>query len=501
MFSTKLKYTGSIFLLPLTTLITQTSYAKELDEPKLPTNISPTGNIADIAPKVAPPKLTPTQLPSDTPPPQMTKEQTLEHLRTHPDDMEGVLSQLIVTLNADALKELLPIYATYPQRDQSLIDWGNAIIAMKNGDKKTSIALYRKLNAALPNNRTIQFQMASALFQDRQFKAAKNELQKLRSVITNPDDVKAINQYIEAINKQQSWNFNVNLSFLNNDNLGNAPPEGTQLDTDNGTTTNTTPHQKGTGLGYNLGADKKYFLTDRWFTAVHLNTDGSYYWDNKKYNDASVGGGIGIGYQNSKTEIELSPNFSQRWYGGGVSQNNDESLKKYNTTKAINFNLSHWLNQNWLYQNFTQYSKMAFEEPFTSNDGKYRVFSNTLVYFANPKTNVFGGFDYMTKDSDYDASESFTRKGVRVGWGQTWNKGYATRATFGVAKKDYDGIDFFGYQRENQEYNVGLSVWNRDFYILGLTPRLTWDYRKVSSNETFERRNDNNFNLILTKTF
>lgn len=486
--------------------LAQSANAKEIDEPSIPNSVSPTGNINDVIPnsEVEQQQALSKQLPTDNTTnvqQTMTKQETLDYLKNHPQDMEAVLSRLVLTLNAEPLKELLPIYATYPQHDQSIIDWGNAIIAMKRGDTKQAIALYRKLNAALPQNRTIHFQMASALYQDKQYKAAKSELLKIRSTLTNIEDVKAINQYITAIDKQDDWNFNVNLSFLNNDNLGNSPAENAKIDTGNGTITNSVKRQKGTGLGFNLGADKKWMLNDRWFTALHLNTDGSYYWDNKKYNDIAAGVGVGVGYRNSKTEIELSPNFNQRWYGGGLDNDNDDSLKKYTKTNALNLNVNHWFNPNWMYQNFSQYSKMEYEKPFTSNDGDYKVFSNTIMYLPNATSNFFGGFDYMSKDSDYDASESFTRRGMRVGWGQTWKKGYSTRATFGFAKKEYEGEDFFGYKRDNQEYSAGLSFWNRDFYILGLTPRLTYDYRKVKSNEAFENRNENNFNVVFTKTF
>lgn len=69
-----------------------------------------------------------------------------------------------------------------------------------------AIHLFRKVNAVLPNIRLLRFQLAYALYQDKQFKAAKNELEKLRSSLTDPKEIESINQYIRAVRRNERWN-------------------------------------------------------------------------------------------------------------------------------------------------------------------------------------------------------------------------------------------------------------------------------------------------------
>lgn len=438
----------------------------------------------------------PKSLPQDTTQSKMSKEEAKVYLSKNPQLLEETLSLLIRNNDAEALKELLPLYANYPQKDESLLDWGNAIIAMNKGDVKTAIQLYRKINAALPDIRSVRFQLAVALFQDKQYDAAKSELVKLRS---NSDlsskDVEALNQYIDFIDKQNRWNVNFNVSYLNDDNLTNAPPEGTNLDG----LYLTSKHQSGHGVGYNLGADKKFFANNQFFTALHFNIDGSYYWDNHNFNDVTAGTGVGFGYQNSKLEVELQPKFSQRWYGLGLSGDGD--LHKYSDTKGLGFMLSYWMNPQWQYQNYSEYSDTSYEEPYTINDGKFSLLSNTLMYLPNQRRYFYGGLDYLNKNAP-DDDQSYDRKGLRLGWGEAWDRGISTRVSVGYAKKDYDDKSrFTQIEGKDKEYNANFSIWKRDLYLMGLTPRITWSYTKIDSNDPFNEFSKNNVNLALTKTF
>ncbi|MFW2177880.1 MULTISPECIES: surface lipoprotein assembly modifier [unclassified Moraxella] len=427
----------------------------------------------------------------------MSKEELHAYLKQNPQELEKLLTQMIQKQNADALAELLPIYSEYAMRDESMIEWGNAIIAMSKGDIQQSIKLYRKVNAVLPNIKLLRFQLAQALFQDKQYKAAKNELEKLRSSYTAQADIDQINQFIQAIDHQNSWNFNVNAYFINDNNLTNASPKGTSY---NGLVNNQS-HQEGKGIGYGLSADKKWSLDDRFFTSAKFNLYGKNYWDNKKFNEANANVGAGIGYQNATSEIELYPSFTQGWYGGGTSGDGD--LEKYSKNSALNLSVSHWFDPKLLYQNFSQYGKIRYEEPFDSNDINTRIFSNTLVYLPKQTRSFYAGLDLINGDNSkgYDYN-SYDKKGVRLGWSEAWNHGISTRVNLGFGKKDFDGQQFLtNIERKDKEYDLGLSIWKRDFTIFKLTPRLSWNYHKVTSNSPFDEYSKNNVNFELTQTF
>ena len=440
-----------------------------------------------------------TDLPSESTAPKLSKEESKAYLKQNPQEFEQLLSLLLVQGNAETLEELLPVYQQVPNYDPSVIDWGNAIIAAKRGNLDAAIDLYRKINAQLPNVKILRFQMAMALFYNQQFEAAKSEFERLRSSTESTEDIKVINKYLDAISKQDSWDFYGSLSYLDDRNITNSPKQGTTLEGDNDSMiTATAPRKTGRGLNYYISGNKKWQRDNKFFTALHLNSYGKYYWDNKNYNDLTAGIGIGVGYKNAATEIEIGPFYNNRWYGQG--RNGDGDLHTYANTSGLKLNLNQWLSSKLRYQGLAKYGKTSYIDKYDVNDGKDLYLSNTGIYFPNGQQYWIFGLDYSNKSAEIDAS-SFDRKGLRLGWGQTWPKGYSTKLDLGYAQRDYDAEDFFGIKRENEEYSAGISFWKRDFTLLGLTPRLELDYYKVESNSPFEEYDKTNVSVELTKSF
>ena len=440
-----------------------------------------------------------TNLPSDNGGKQMSKQETIEYLKQNPDEFEYLLSQMLTQGNAEGLKELLPVYQQQPGYDPSVVDWGNAVIAGKKGNLDEAVSLYRKLNAELPDIKVLRFQLAMALFYNRQFDAAESEFTRLRSDTTEADDLKAINGYIDAINSQSRWNVGASVSYINDNNITNAPEEGTEIKRPDGSSlTYTTPRESGQGLDFSVYGDRKWLYDNKLFTAVHLNSYGKYYWDNKNYNDVTAGAGVGVGYQNAITEVELQPFYNKRLYGMGRS--GDGSLDDYADTKGVKLSLNQWLGPKMRYQGLARYAETDYIDRYKFNDGEDILLANTLVFYPNGQQFWTLGADYSTRDSD-DESLAYDRPGFRIGWGQTWPKGYTTSVNVGYAKRDYDGADFFGLTRENKEYNMGVTAWNRAFSLYGLTPRVSWNFNKVESNSPFEEYSKNDVSVELTKAF
>lgn len=440
-----------------------------------------------------------TELPSDSAGPQMSKEESIAYLKENPEEFETLLGQLLKQGNAASLKELLPVYSQLPNYDPSVVDWGNAIIAASKGDLDEAVVMYRKINAQLPDVKILRFQMAMALFYNRQFDAAQSEFERLRSDVTNDADVQAINKYLDAISRQDRWSFGGSVSYLNDGNITNAAEEGTVLrNSDGSVITSGSTRESGTGLDFNAYGDKKWLYDNKLFTAVHLNTYGQYYWDNEDYNDVTAGIGVGVGYQNAITEVELQPFYNNRWYGQGSS--GEGSLDSYLDTTGVKLSLNQFLNPKVRYQGLVRYAETDYIDKYDFNDGEDWLLANTLVFLPNGQQFWTVGVDYATRDSE-DQSLAFDRSGFRIGWGQTWSKGYATNVNVGYAKRDYQGEDFFGIQRENKEYNMGITAWNRGWSVFGLTPRVGWSFNKVESNSPFEEYKKHDVSIELTKAF
>ena len=440
-----------------------------------------------------------TELPSDNAGPQISREESKAYLKANPDEFENLLSRLLNQANAEALEELLPVYQQVPNYDPSVVDWGNAIIAARKGDLDKAVVMYRKINAQLPEVKVLRFQLAMALFYNRQFDAAQSEFEKLRSDATSDADIQVINKYLDSISRQDRWSFNGSASYINDRNITNAPEQGTKIVRPDGSIFSyTSPRETGKGLSYSVSGDRKWLYDNKMFTAVHLNSYGKYYWDNKDYNDITGGIGAGVGYQNAFTEVEIGPFYNKRFYAQGKSGDGD--LHSYTDTTGIKLNLNQWISPKLRYQGLARYAKSNYIDRYEFNDGEDWLLANTAIYFPNGQQFWTFGADYATRDSE-DSSLSYDRPGVRVGWGQTWPKGYTTQLNLGYAERNYDGEDFFGIKRENKEYNAGITAWNRGFSILGLTPRLSWDYSKIKSNSAFEEYDKNDISIELTKAF
>ena len=439
------------------------------------------------------------ELPSDSGDQKKSKEESKAYLKANPTDFEALLGNLLKQGNADALEELLPIYKEVPNYDPSVIDWGNAIIAAKKGNLDEAVRIYRKVNAQLPEIKALRFQLATALFYNRQFDASQSEFEKLRSGATTEADIQVINKYLDSINSQDRWSFNASVSYINDSNITNSPKPGTQIfGKDGSVLTYTSPREEGKGLDFYVSGDRKWLYDNKIFTALHLNSYGKYYWDNKDFNDVTASIGAGVGYQNSTTEVEAVPFFDKRLYAQGRSGNG--KLKDYANTTGIKLSLNQWISPKLRYQGLARYAKTSYIDKYDYNDGEDWLLANTAVYFPNGQQFWTLGANYSMRDSN-DAALAYERPGVRVGWGQTWPKGYSTRLDVGYAERKYDGKDFFGIKRENQEYNAGVTVWNRAFSLLGLTPRLSWNFNKVKSNSAFEEYSKHDVSVELTKTF
>lgn len=438
-------------------------------------------------------------LPSESVESKFSKAESIDYLVSHPTEFESLLSVMLTEGNAEGLKELLPYYAETPNYDPSVIDWGNAIIQAKQGNLNEAVISYRELNTRLPNVKVLRFQLALALFYNRQYEAARSEFEKLRSATTSLEDIQVINDYLKVINEQNRWNFNASASYIDDRNLNNAPEQGTQLiGSDGNSVTYTSPRESGKGFDYNLSGDKRWFYNNKIFTSLNLSTYGKYYWDNKNFNDLTLGIGSGIGFQNSITEVELEPFYNRRWYGGG--RNGNGKLNVYADTTGINLKAKQWMSPKIRYQGLARYGKSSYVDEYNYNDGSDFLLANSVIYLPNVQQFWVFGADYSTKNAN-DPSSSFDRKGVRVGFGQTWPRGYSTSINFGYAKRNYEAADFFGIKRENKEYSTGLTLWNRGFSVLGLTPRLSWNYNKVNSNSPFEEYSKNNVSMEFTKDF
>lgn len=429
-----------------------------------------------------------------------TTEEIYAHLQKNPDAFESLLQRSVVRSDVVALKKLLPAYEKYTNKDPAIIDWGTAIIALNEGNAKTAVSLYRKLNAQLPTIRLLRVQLASALYQNKQTKAAKDELQKLLqdSGLTDKDR-QEINSYITAMNRLDKWTYSLNLSFTQDKNLEDSPAIGTVMSSPYGTLSYNTPHESGTGVRYGVGVSKRWSYDNQSFLSFGTDVSGTHYWDNKKYDDIYASAKVGVGFQSASAELEIAPTIAKSWYAGGASAESDK-LKDYTESYGLTISGSKWLNNRLMYQNSLSFTNLSYESPYQSNDGKIYSMTNGLFYATKPTQSFSLNWNLSQKDGVRE-SDSYKRSGVNLGWNNTWRYGLSTSANLSLASKKYEGVNFANIKRHNHEYQLGLSLWKRDFSLFGLTPRLNMYTKQTVSNYPFDESSESNANIVFGKTF
>lgn len=401
---------------------------------------------------------------------------TKKELKNHPELVTRALIPALAKNNAEGVAILLPIYEQQSVIDPQMVIWGNAILAAQRQDYSLSLNLYRQIFEHNPKIIPIRYQMGQVLFLNNNNIEARKLFKKLRTETTSPIFLENIDQYLTAINQRNTWSFQGGLSYLNEDNVNNAPKAGTEVKG-----WKASPPEVAMGVGYNLDADKRWSLQNNFFSKVSLSGYGRYYWNNKKYNELNTRFSTGLGYQTARTEVTIMPFTERRWYGGGHI--NSDSLKRFSQNSGLRFDIGYWLTPYWQASTAIEYGEQRYAKRKHLNGNNY-LWSNTLLYIPNSNQFWFVGADY-TRDNARDKSDANERKGVRIGWGQEWPLGISSRMSLNYSKREYDEKGFAQIQQTNEEYGGQISLWHRDFHILGMTPRITWAYNEINSNNAF----------------
>ena len=415
-----------------------------------------------------------------------------EELSKHPDLIVRGLITAVLQNNGEAVQLLLPLYQNLPKQDPFLLEWANAINAREERRFSEAVTRYRTLFSQDSTILPLRYQLAQALFLNNDNEAAKDQFQKLRAEQVSPESIVMIDQYLSALNLRDQWKFQGGLSFLNESNINNAPKAGTRIGN-----WSAWERESATGFSYFAEAEKKWSLSHNYFAQFSIEGSGKYYWDNKKYNEFNGRVGAGVGYQTARFEISLMPFTERRWYAGGASGN--ESMKQYSKNSGARLDLTYWLSEKWQISTALEYGEQRYTTRKHLNGNNY-LWSNTLSYFPKSGQFWFVGADY-NRENTRDKDNAYQRKNLRLGWGQEWGWGISTRVSLAYAHRTYKGADLFNIRQKNNEYQSAVTLWHRDLYFWGITPKITWSYQRVSSNHPFYSYDKNRIFLEMGTTF
>jgi len=452
----------------------------------------PKNNLPEERIQIAEPQLPQPSQVEETADNKHTLSITKEELAKRPDLIIRGLVPALSQNNSEAVELLLPLYKQQAQQDPFLLAWGEAVLATRQGDYAPAVQQYRELFAQRPDILQLRYQLAHVLFLNNDNEAAKDQFQKLRAEVNDVPSQQMIDQYLMAINQRDQWKINGGISFLNESNINNAPKAGTRIGG-----WKAWEREQAHGVSYYFDAEKKWSLPNQLFAKFVLDGQGKYYWDHKKYNEFNARIGAGLGYQTANSEFSLLPFTERRWYSGGSS--GSDAMKQYSKNSGVRVDMSHWLNKSWQISTALEYGEQRYVTRKHLNGNNY-LWSNTLLFLPYSGQYWFVGADY-NRENTRDLDNAYQRKNVRLGWVQEWPLGISSRLSIAYARRSYKGADVLGIRQKNNEYQTNVTLWHRNIYFWGITPKITWSYQKNDSNHPFYRYDKNRIYLEMSKTF
>ena len=416
-------------------------------------------------------------------------EVTEEQLLADPPLLANALDSAIINGDADAVAILLPIYRKLPadKQDKMLLRFGEAMQARSTGNLSLAIARFREMIAEDPSLQPVRLHLAMALMADHQDEAARGQLEKLRAEQL-PDDIrKVVDDALAALRERRSWTFNVGGYYRYENNINGAPRERERRG-GRGTWTFPAP-KKAHGIHLDLSAERRMPAANGWYAQVEGSMNSDWYWDAHDYDDFRFRLGMGGGWQNARWDASLIPFVQRRIYAG----------QGYSTNLGADANVSYWLTPKWRLSTSAQAMHKQHDRREWL-DGNQYYGGLSALYAPNARQYWFGGVNAMRSKAQ-DSSDAFKRFGVNLGWGQEWGWGMSSRLVGTYARRNYDGLDFFGIKRKDKEYGVSLSLWNRNLYFWGITPRLTFSWDRTASNHFYYDDHDQDVYLEFSKSF
>lgn len=309
-----------------------------------------------------------------------------------------------------------------------------------------------------------------------------------------------ITAYLEALQTRDSWDISFSFNYLTDDNVNNTG-NGRKVVLANGgtlTRSDSMMPQKAHGLAYSLDLSRDFNLFGSNYLSVGNEFGGKSYWDNHDYDDISNRTFVGWAHKTAKQTVRVKPFYEKRWYGG----------ESYRWANGGRVEFSRWLNPNWQVSTAAEFAKQRYFDG-TAQNGTNRLASVTLLWARTPRQLFYGGVDVIAERTQVRQYGS-NSKNMRLGWGQEWGAGISSRVSVAMMKRDYKDIAklgnlalfSFGKAREDKIYSAYLTLWKRDWHLLGITPKLQLSWRKQDSNiPEMYSYTQKNVNVVFEKSF
>lgn len=408
---------------------------------------------------------------------------------------ENLINQALVGSQWDLLADLLLVYQRIPHADINLYRYAKGALLRTQRKHHEAIQNYHDILVANPDLPYVRFDYMAMLFENKQFKQAQKENEKLSNTPLPIGLQQLIQQYQQAMKNAQSWQFDGNLLYEKTNNVNNASDQR-EIRLGNRTFIRDEKAlpQSANGLRYAASLTRAKNLGGNHFIFSKIGADGIYYWDNRKYNEERTKLQLGYQYQDIVKSFRLLPTVEFEWYSGHF----------YNRKYGLLTQYSQWLSSHWQVNlSLARYWRYYVNKHHANSyNGTQNQATLILAWNPMPELVIYGGGDW-SRQYARDRQESYIRKGLQLGVSYEWQEkiGFSLDARYGT-RLFGDEHFLFPITRKDKEKQMTFKLWSPMLQWQGIMPKLSYQRLNIDSNiPAFYQRKNNQVSLEIEKRF
>jgi len=430
------------------------------DTPALPTP-------ADLIPE------TPTQAETSTP----TQAPALQFLPGSDEaatQMAQKIGQLIRQRKWSALASLLAEYESHPRADPFLVLYAKGALFRQQKDYLAAIAAFSALLNAKPELHHIRLDLALMQMEDKQYSEAIRTFEGLLDVPQVPVQIR---QLAEAYQKrlQKIYRLDVTFSsnFTRNDNVNQAAAERIlSVGGIDFVRAEESLPKVGHGVNYGTRLHRMLPLKRRHGLSLGLNYSGVHYWDQHAYSERTLRLAPAWLYQSHQQWLKVGPLYERNWLGGPRYGSRAGAQAEWGVRLQERHHLIpyfHYANKHYVLPTLWRYE-----------GEQYRTGLN-WVFQRTPRMRMMLGASQQW-DVLNDKSESSRTFSLQSGSLYRADNGLNLHLNVQAGQRDFYAPHFlFGTTRQDLELSASVGLWHGKFSVLGVTPKLVYQYRRIHS--------------------
>lgn len=380
------------------------------------------------------------------------------------------------------VRRFLAAYERYPDRDPKLVLFARGALARQAGKLGEAERHYRELVSLNPELLSGQLELARVLFENRKDREARGAFEQVRDQLVAEGQksagvVRTVDAFLTALKRRRGWQGTIAIGPGYSTNLNQSSASYTcLLSTDDGTCVidRKVPDPiKATGINFEGTLGRSIPISGHHGVRASALVFGDIYPSEHDYSQATLITRIGYQYQSARNTLSLSPSFDIGSFGSSVL---------YNAWGA-NLDWTHTASRSILLRaeaNFRDYRYR--QRAFTSQDGPQTDVSLTAFYLASPSWTLFGGPDFVAKDTPADV-DAYRQWGGRLGVSKSFGKSASLLVIGSYRHRDNRAYsEVFAAKRSDDQYNATAIARFPVLTFAGLTPEVVVQHSRVESN-------------------